>query len=585
MEEEKYSTKTKIIIAIILIAVSVLCWIIFVHNNDEKANESLIQSSFSNSKLSGVVTYQPYILNVPDGQETVYFGKKYANYSGGIISSDLETHNILYPKGHLKENLKDVEIEFQIDKGNNHYSFKGNATLWRYLESQFDLNFSDERIAIFPSQSINFTWTYSNTYTNEIEERVISEDDEGNKEIVNISYKKYTNYQPLTKPMQNAIRGGIGDYYLDPTLSSCGTLSSGGVYVQNQSISGGTNCLVIGASNVEIDCAGYSITYGTTGAGHGVLDDTGYDNLTVRNCNQIVLAGNRLDSNAISLDGDNTDVYNTIVIVNNTINTTLATTQTSCRCFIITSNATNVDFSNNTCYNNQRTVGVAIAIVDANTRKINVSIRNNFISGGTFGINYNNVFGGGIIDNNTFYNTNNKDGFSLQIGYNNNQTIVSNNKLYYGNNLTSGGIWFNSKSINNVSIFNNYFEQFNYSIATYSIEVFNITIDGAIFYNNTFNASLYYLNASNRYNSWNTTIGNYYTNASGTGYSDTCAVTITNYVCDIPYNLTSVNNTDYLPISLKTTGGQPIPPCWTRYATYLYVPTGCVYNVSTGVVG
>jgi len=81
---------------------------------------------------------------------------------------------------------------------------------------------------------------------------------------------------------------------------------------------------------------------------------------------------------------------------------------------------------------------------------------------------------------------------------------------------------------------------------------FNNTI-----YNNLFNNSVNVgFNGVIYYNSWKTTNqagtriysngtnieGNYYTNSSGTGYSDTCTDSNTDGFCDSPYNLTTLTS-------------------------------------------
>lgn len=100
---------------------------------------------------------------------------------------------------------------------------------------------------------------------------------------------------------------------------------------------------------------------------------------------------------------------------------------------------------------------------------------------------------------------------------------------------------------------------------------------GNQFYNNFLNATYYNVNFSGTIynNTWNTTQqsgtrihgngtqigGNYWTNPTGTGYSDTCTDSDTDGFCDSPLNLTNMvsciggstcgNNTDYLPLSNK----------------------------------
>jgi len=50
------------------------------------------------------------------------------------------------------------------------------------------------------------------------------------------------------------------------TISACPTvISSGGYYELTASISGATNCINVTASNVDINCNGFAIVYGTAG--------------------------------------------------------------------------------------------------------------------------------------------------------------------------------------------------------------------------------------------------------------------------------------------------------------------------------
>ena len=62
-------------------------------------------------------------------------------------------------------------------------------------------------------------------------------------------------------------------------ISSCGTINEN--VELNKSIGGSGTCLIVNASDITIDCKGYSITGG--GTGNGIYND-GYDNITVKNC-------------------------------------------------------------------------------------------------------------------------------------------------------------------------------------------------------------------------------------------------------------------------------------------------------------
>jgi len=81
----------------------------------------------------------------------------------------------------------------------------------------------------------------------------------------------------------------------DTNVSACGTLSSAGTYVLNQSISSANTCITIGSDNITLDGAGYTINYSQTptvfaSSGFGIYSD-GYNNLTLKNL--IIVEGNR----------------------------------------------------------------------------------------------------------------------------------------------------------------------------------------------------------------------------------------------------------------------------------------------------
>ena len=87
---------------------------------------------------------------------------------------------------------------------------------------------------------------------------------------------------------------GFGDnitgYVVFNDSSDCGS------YVNEDSIlSGDMSCngtgIIINASNVVLDCAGYTINYSTAGVlGYGINNSGGYDNVTIKNCN--IVEGN-----------------------------------------------------------------------------------------------------------------------------------------------------------------------------------------------------------------------------------------------------------------------------------------------------
>ncbi|MFH1917685.1 MAG: right-handed parallel beta-helix repeat-containing protein, partial [Nanoarchaeota archaeon] len=92
---------------------------------------------------------------------------------------------------------------------------------------------------------------------------------------------------------------GFTTYEIGDTPSACGTITSSTTL--NQDVSSAGTCFTIGANNVVLDCAGYSVTYKTGGEidKRGVDNTAGYDNVTVKNCN--IVAGNSSSNTGVGI--------------------------------------------------------------------------------------------------------------------------------------------------------------------------------------------------------------------------------------------------------------------------------------------
>ena len=80
-------------------------------------------------------------------------------------------------------------------------------------------------------------------------------------------------------------------------------------------VSAPVTCFTIGAKDVALDCAGYSVTYSLISSGYGVTD-TDYENLTVKNCVFIQGAATEVSSYGVKLTAT-TGSVNGSVIQNN----------------------------------------------------------------------------------------------------------------------------------------------------------------------------------------------------------------------------------------------------------------------------
>ena len=123
------------------------------------------------------------------------------------------------------------------------------------------------------------------------------------------------------------------DYIVDPiandslnNIYQCGNIDSPGVYALNQSINSTTTCLYVTADNVEINCRGFKVIYGT-GVGNlaiGINASNGTaarTNLTLRNCLIVKAAATGTTGYGIFLSRfNNSLIYNNTIMTNGTNN-------------------------------------------------------------------------------------------------------------------------------------------------------------------------------------------------------------------------------------------------------------------------
>ncbi|MBI2140515.1 right-handed parallel beta-helix repeat-containing protein, partial [Candidatus Woesearchaeota archaeon] len=177
------------------------------------------------------------------------------------------------------------------------------------------------------------------------------------------------------------------DYIVDPTVSACGTLSSAGAYTLTQNISGTGTCITIGAANVGLDCAGYTITFNTDGgiAKYGIRDSGSYDNVSITNCNIVAgsasglsgygiyfssATGSRIANNTITTDGtsSNYGIYiessSSNTLSNNTINSR-GTSNYNYGISLYSSSSNNISY--NTITTNGTDTNYGIVLTDSGT--------------------------------------------------------------------------------------------------------------------------------------------------------------------------------------------------------------------------
>jgi len=328
-------------------------------------------------------------------------------------------------------------------------------------------------------------------------------------------------------------------------LSACGTISAPGAYVLNGGsyLSAGGDCFDIQTGNAIFDCNGSTITGSSSGDG---INNTGHDNVTVKNCNitgfndgiEFDGAGNgAIINNNVSVNG-----HDGIVLVS------LSTTNTIANNTVILNGQSGIwldSSTNNTLTNNTVGASGGNGIYLSSSSNNTLSSNNPYGNGGSgisidTGSNYN------TISNNTI-SSNSNNGIHLDSSSNNN--LIGNNLNHNPNN---NGISFWSGSSNN-TITNNTFSSNAGSIALFSSS-------NNLFYNNIFNDSYLVYSNGGSSNYWNTTEqlgmniigysgigGNYWS-----GFSDTSSCIPSSPphtgICDSAYQIPN-GEYDYLPLT------------------------------------
>ena len=220
-------------------------------------------------------------------------------------------------------------------------------------------------------------------------------------------------------------------------IAACQTIAASGQYILNQSITNTGTCIIVSASNVELDCNGYIITYGTNNANTNIGIDAinganARTNLTVKNCviskqsnagtngygirltrySNSILLNNSIYTNGTS---NNYGIYLTTNSQNNSISNNVVYAKgsagTNIGIYIVTNCYNNI-IRNNTILTSGTTLDYGIYLSGLTTPSNNNSIINNTIRANGSGVsnhgvylltnsNFNNVSGNDIIANGT----------------------------------------------------------------------------------------------------------------------------------------------------------------------------------------
>jgi hypothetical protein len=436
-----------------------------------------------------------------------------------------------------------------------------NGTTWSQSGDGVDLKFLEIRCG---NTTLSYRWAFGDS--------VFVENYSCNETGVEVSSPQTTGKHNLEFTF-----GNVTKYAYNDVLSACGTLSTANkYYALDRNINATTTCLTIGANNITINCQGYRINYSQTGTGYGIDDSGGYDNITIANCTLVQGNASSLTSDGIRLGGALGCRIN-----NNTISTLCSGVGWANYCPGITIGTTSKHniISNNTI----KTIGTYSYGIEFGTASTNNTISYNY-----FNISGNNSEAVATASingpNYVYYNNINSSGDTSQgifLYYSSNWTI-------YGNNITATGPSGYGVYLYAAAYTNNISNNSIRSTQSYAIAIVAETgnpLNNRI-YNNLLNGSakavgglttwynwVQYWNVSNQsgtrtYSNGNRIGGNYYTNSTGTGFSDACTDANKDGFCDSAYNVstnavcssgsTCGNNTDYLALSDEYDSTAPV---------------------------
>ena len=166
--------------------------------------------------------------------------------------------------------------------------FSGGSSLYR--EWYVQVNLSDMSGFPLPVAHVNIT----NAYNSTVASAAVTDGQSPVMILVQYmqtgasNYTAFSNFTILgyTGASSNSTLlslSGNANVALQVNASTCGTVSQS-TTLRNSVYSTGT-CLVAGASNITMDCAGYTVNYSRAGNGFYGLDTAGFSNVTVKNCN------------------------------------------------------------------------------------------------------------------------------------------------------------------------------------------------------------------------------------------------------------------------------------------------------------
>ncbi|MBI4154801.1 right-handed parallel beta-helix repeat-containing protein, partial [Candidatus Woesearchaeota archaeon] len=251
-------------------------------------------------------------------------------------------------------------------------------------------------------------------------------------------------------------------------LSGCDKISAAGLYNLSQNVNALGTCFNITASNVELNCQGFRITYGIASSGMGinVSSSTKLNNITIKNCN--ILKNSTIGANNWGVqfaNVANSTIFNNSILTNGTSNNyginlqsgsnfnnvsgnTISTKGTTTANYGIqlTGSSKNNIISNNTIFTNGTSSNIGINIVSSSNFN-NVS-KNIIFTNGSAGNNYGIYTTGSTtnITSNTVSTLGSTTNVGIYLDTGSSNSTVSNNSVSTSGTTNNYGLLMNAAS-------------------------------------------------------------------------------------------------------------------------------------------
>ncbi len=405
---------------------------------DYSYNNTLTNNTAYKNKYSGMHIYQGgfntltnntarsnnHGISLDSSNNTLANNTAYNNSDSGIrLSSTYSDNNTLI--NNLIYNNTIYGLYFDFNSGNNTIT---NNTVYK---STYGIYLKDS-----PDNTFNFNRIYNNTQYDAYQ---------SGSSGSNFTYNYWNNSYCDIK-LYNVTRTDLLPFYTDFDLTSLqetGGLCCGDTVTSNVMLSSNLTCtgsgLTVGANNINIDCAGNTLS--GSGTGNGIYA-SGRNNVTIANCSvRNFWYGIYLESsnnNTIT----NSTVYSNIrgiwlvLSTNNILINNTAYNQTVNNGIELSSSSNNNTLANNIAYNNSG--GISLSSSNSNTL-IGNTLYNNSQNGIYSYSSTNNT-----VTNNTAYNNTQ---YGIYLGYSSNNNTITNNTFFKN---TQMGVYIDSSRYNDI---------------------------------------------------------------------------------------------------------------------------------------